>query len=115
MTWYLIGAIFLVGLWGLLRKPNMVKKVMALSIANSAIVLLFLYYGSSSGDTAPIETIPLQSEKLVDPLPQALMLTAIVVGVCILALALSLIYRLYLKFGTLDMREVERKAWKNDE
>ncbi|WP_321991101.1 sodium:proton antiporter [Marispirochaeta aestuarii] len=108
MVWFLIGAIFLVGLWGIMNKANMIKKVMALSIANSAVILLFIYYGSFSGDTAPIEGT---STRMVDPLPQALMLTAIVVGICVVALALVLVYRLYLKFGTLDMRRIEKKAW----
>jgi multicomponent Na+:H+ antiporter subunit C len=92
-----------------------VKKVMALSIANSAVILLFLQYGASSGTTAPIESIPVQAEAMSDPLPQALMLTAIVVGVCVMALALSLVYRLYRRFETLDIREIERKAWKEDD
>jgi len=109
MAWYLIGAIFLLGMWGLITKPNMVKKVMALSIANSAVIVLFVYHGSLSGNTAPIaggEGI------MVDPLPQALMLTAIVVGICVVSLALALIYRIYLRFRTLDMRRVEKEAWK---
>ncbi|MBN2050770.1 MAG: cation:proton antiporter subunit C [Spirochaetales bacterium] len=109
MTWYLIGGIFLLGMWGLLSKPNMVKKVMALSVSNSAIIIFFVYHGSLSGETAPIEG---GGGPMVDPLPQALMLTAIVVGICILALSLVLIYRLYLQFGSLDIREVEKKAWK---
>jgi multicomponent Na+:H+ antiporter subunit C len=112
MSWYLIGAIFLVGIWGIMARHNMVKKVMALSIANSAVMLLFVYQGALSGDTAPIEG---GAGTMADPLPQALMLTAIVVGVCVMALALVLVYRLYLKFGTLDIREVERKAWKLDD
>ncbi len=108
MIWALVCAIFLVGLWGVTHKANMVKKVMGLSIANSGIILLFVHYGSLSGTTAPIEG---SSRPMVDPLPQALMLTAIVVGVCVMALALVLVYRLYLRFGTLDMRSVERGAW----
>ncbi len=112
MSWYLIGAIFLVGIWGLLTQRNMVKKVMALSVANSGIIILFIYYGSLSGTTAPILAA---EEPMVDPLPQALMLTAIVVGVCIVALALALIYRLYLRFGTLDIEKIEREAWKLNE
>ena len=104
MAWYLIGMIFLLGLWGVMHKANMVKKVMGLSVANSAIILFFIYYGSLSGETAPIEG---SDKVMVDPVPQALMLTAIVVGVCVMALALVLIYRLYLKFGTLDMRKIE--------
>jgi multicomponent Na+:H+ antiporter subunit C len=109
MVWILIGAIFMVGLWGVVNRANMVKKIMGLSIANSGIILLFVYYGSLSGDTDPIEG---SGGNMVDPMPQALMLTAIVVGVCVMAMALVLVYRLYLKYGTLDMREVERKAWR---
>ena len=109
MVWGLIGAILMTGLWGVVNRANMIKKVMGLSIANSGIILLFVYYGSLSGETAPIEG---SGEVMVDPLPQALMLTAIVVGVCVMSLALVLVYRLYRKYGTLDMREVERRAWK---
>ena len=109
MAWILIGALFLVGIWGVTVKPNLVKKVMALSIANSAIVLLFVYYGSLSGTTAPI----IGAEgTMVDPLPQALMLTAIVVGICAVALALVLVYSLHRRYGTLDIRAIEKEAWK---
>jgi multicomponent Na+:H+ antiporter subunit C len=52
---------------------------------------------------------------MVDPLPQALMLTAIVVGVCVMALALVLVYRLYARFRTLDVREIEQRLWKGDD
>lgn len=113
MSWYLIGAIFLVGLWGVIAVPNLIKKVIALSVMNSAIILFFVFFGSLSGDTAPILTE--EGLRPVDPLPQALMLTAIVVGVCVVALALVLVYRLYLRHGTLDIREIERKVWKTDE
>lgn len=109
MAWYLIGTIFLVGIWGVISLPNLVKKVIGLSIANSAIILFFVYYGSLSGDTAPILTA--DTGRPVDPLPQALMLTAIVVGICVVTLALVLIYRLYRRFGTLDAREIERRVW----
>ncbi len=113
MAWYLIGAIFLAGVWGLIALPNLIKKVVALNIANSAIILFFIYFGSLSGDTAPIMGDGAGTP--VDPLPQALMLTAIVVGVCVVALALGLVYRLYTRYGTLDIREIERKVWKRDE
>ena len=89
MNWYLIGAIFVVGLWGVIAIPNLVKKIVALSLMNSAIILFFVSFGSLSGDTAPILTGTEGTP--VDPLPQALMLTAIVVGVCVVALALVLV------------------------
>ena len=108
MAWYLIAAIFVVGLWGVIADPHMIRKVIALSIANSAIIMLFVYFAAQSGDTAPILT---GEGTPVDPLPHALMLTAIVVGICIVALALVLVYRLYVRYGTLDMREIERRVW----
>ncbi len=112
MAWYLIGAIFLVGLWGVIAIPNLVRKVIALSVANSAIIMLFVYYASLSGDAAPILT---EVGTPVDPVPHALMLTAIVVGICIIALALALVYQLYLRYETLDMREIERRVWSENE
>ena len=54
LSWYLIGVIFLIGLWGLIAVRNLVKKVVALSIANSAVIMFFVYYASLSGTDAPI-------------------------------------------------------------
>ena len=54
MTWYLIGAIFLVGIWGIIAQRNLIKKILGLSIANSAIIMFFIYFGSLSGTGAPI-------------------------------------------------------------
>ncbi|MFP3959044.1 MAG: sodium:proton antiporter [Spirochaetaceae bacterium] len=117
MSEYLIGMVFLVGLWGLLSKPNIIKKIIALNIANSAIVMFFIHHGGRFGTTAPIHRAPeepLPAELMVDPLPQALMLTAIVVGICIIALGLALAVLLYRRFGTLDIRAIERETWRSD-
>ena len=77
LSWYLIGGIFLIGLWGLIAVRNLVKKVVALSIANSAVIMFFVYYASLSGTDAPIAGAGGVPD---DPLPHALMLRAIVVG-----------------------------------
>ena len=111
VSWYLIGVIFLIGLWGLIAVRNLVKKVVALSIANSAVIMFFVYYASLSGTDAPIVGgggVP------ADPLPHALMLTAIVVGVCVASLALVMVYVLYRRYGTLDMEELEGRVWGRD-
>ena len=133
VTWYLIGAVFAVGIWGVIAQRNVIKKIIALSIANSAIIMLFIYFGSRSGNTAPIltgalATVDSSGEAAtvnggaggghlvpVDPIPQALTLTAIVVGICVVALALVLVYRLYQRYGTLDATELEKMVWKRDE
>jgi multicomponent Na+:H+ antiporter subunit C len=89
-------------------QKNLVKKVFALSIQNSAIILLFIVEGSRIGDHAPI--LSEDRVRYVDPIPQALMLTAIVVGICVTALALALVYRLYQKYESLNVEEIQRKA-----
>ena len=104
----LIAALFVTGVSGLILSRNLIKKVIALGIINTAVIILFIYTGSLSGVLAPIITAG--EINIVDRLPQALMLTAIVVGLCIPALALALIYRLYRLYGTLDIREIEKKA-----
>lgn len=106
LRWYLAGGIFLVGLGGIFTNRRAVGKVIALNVLNSALVLFFILYGSHAGDTAPIlrgnGVVP------VDPLVQALMLTAIVVSVCVTALLLVLIQRIFDTTGTTDVSEIEK-------
>lgn len=109
----LVLLLLLVGMWGLLSKRNLIKKVIALSIINSAIVVLFLYGGAFSGTNAPILVEGITD--IVDPLPQALMLTAIVVGVSLTALALTLVYQLYQRYHTLDIAEIEQQIHQTHE
>jgi multicomponent Na+:H+ antiporter subunit C len=99
--------------WGLLQKRNLIKKIIALSIMNSGIVILFIYGGSLSGKNAPILVKGVSD--IVDPLPQALMLTAIVVGVCLTALALALVYKVYQHYHTLDIAQIETIIWQEYE
>jgi multicomponent Na+:H+ antiporter subunit C len=104
---YLILALFLLGVWGLVRKDNMIKKVIALSLVNSSLIVAFVYLGSLSGSTAPILLRGVKD--VVDPLPQALMLTAIVIGICLTALALVLVARIHRHYGTLNIRRIEQQ------
>lgn len=108
----LVFALFAVGLWGVFARRNLIKKVIALGILNTAVVLLFITLGSTSGADAPIVS-GVRGDP-VDPLPQALMLTAIVVGVCVTALGLALVERLYRLFGTTDIAQIERKVRDED-
>ena len=105
--------ILLLGTWGLIRKDNLIKKVIALNIVNSTIIIFFIYLGSLSGNTAPI--VLKNVAEMVDPLPQALMLTAIVIGISVTALALTLIAKIYRYFGTLDIRRIEKALKKESE
>lgn len=113
MAFHLIVVLFLLGVWGMIGKRNIIKKVIGLSILNSSVVILFVYLGSVSGTQAPILVEGVRDP--VDPLPQALMLTAIVVGICITSLSLALVYVIYRRFGSLDIRIIEKKIRDFDE
>lgn len=104
----LVLALFMLGTYGLAAKRNLIKKVYALAIQNSAVVLLFVLEGSRIGSYAPL--LDGGPDRLfVDPVPQALMLTAIVVGLCVSAMALAIAYRLHRAHGTLDSEELRRR------
>lgn len=107
MAGYIILLLFLLAVAGLLLIDDLVRKVIALNILSSSVVVLFAYLGAREGSMAPIllENV----EDIVDPLPQALMLTAIVIGICLTALALALIIRIHGTYGTTSLRSLEEK------
>lgn len=107
MNEMLIYLIFITGLFAVVFVKNIIKKIFGLGIMNSAVVLLFIVRGAEIGDEAPI--LEKSVSNVVDPIPQALMLTAIVISVCITALALGLAYNLYLKYHTFDIDKLRDK------
>ncbi len=107
---YYFGAISLVliGLYAVLVKKNVLKMLIGLSIMESGVNLLLVSVGYISGRSAPILSEGIGPKQAVDPIPQALVLTAIVIGVATTALALSAAIILYEKYGTLNVEEIRR-------
>ncbi len=103
----LLLLLFLVGFWGILARKNIIHKIFGLTLMNSAAVMLFVIEGARIGAHTPIMEAGI--EDVVDPIPQALMLTAIVIGVCITALALALAYRLYSATGSLHIDTIRNR------
>jgi len=105
--------VFLIGLYGVMSKNNLIKKIMGLTIMNGSIVLFFISIGYKEAGLAPIlekgTTSAIPTTILVDPLPQALMLTAIVIGISVTALALALIVKIYAKYKTLDIQQLSKE------
>ncbi len=99
--------LLLIGFWGILGKRNIIKKIYGLTVMNGTVVILFVLEGAQIGSRSPILTGG-GSGPVADPLPQALMLTAIVIGVCITAFSLALAYRLYRAAGSFDIDEIRR-------
>lgn len=101
--------LFLVGLYGILVKRNIIKLVIGLMIMEYAINLFFVLVGYRSGGTAPIISENMTAGAvLVDPLPQALVLTAIVIGLGTTALLVSFAVRIYEKYDTFDIRKIRK-------
>lgn len=98
------------GLYCIVTKYNLVKTVIGLSIADYGANLLIISIGFNPGGTAPIftwnELNP--SSFFVDPIPQALTLTSIVIGACVTAMSLALVIKLEEQYGTVDTREIRR-------
>jgi multicomponent Na+:H+ antiporter subunit C len=103
MTLY-AGAIGLIaiGIAGIVISKNLFRILLALVIAEAGANMMLVLAGFRFDAIAPIVTG--QSAQMVDPVPQAMVLTAIVIGVGIQALALGLIIQVYKSYGTLDMR-----------
>ncbi len=98
--------LMLIGLYALIAKQNLVKKIIGLNIFQTAIFLFYISFAEVRGGTAPIYTAEGVHALYVNPLPHVLILTAIVVGVSVTAVALSLIVRIYEEYGVLDEDEL---------
>ena len=103
----LIFLLFLIGFSAIVAMGNIIKKIFGLNLMNAAVVLLFILEGSRIGSQAPILDDGITH--MVDPIPQALMLTAIVIGVCVSALSLALAVRLYQATGSLDIDVITKR------
>ncbi|WP_100642834.1 cation:proton antiporter subunit C [Alteromonas facilis] len=107
INYWLIIAVMMVGLYTLMSRSNMIKKMAGLAVFQTAVILFYVSLGKVDGGTAPIvaEGFTVYS----NPLPQVLMLTAIVVGVATTALGFALIIRIKEAYGTIEEDEVLQK------
>ncbi len=99
----LVLVLLAIGLYGVLAKTDLVKKVIGLTIFSTAIYLFFIEGSLQEGGTAPVIDARGSDPALyVDPVPHLLILTAIVVGVGVVGVALALLVRIYRVHGTFD-------------
>jgi len=92
------------GLFIVIARGNLVKKLVGLSIFQTSVYLLYIAPGKLIGGTAPI--VAPQFQVYSNPLPHVLILTAIVVGVATLALGLALVVRLKEAYGSVEEDEI---------
>lgn len=113
MIYYITSVLLiLIGMYAVLVKRNLVKIVIGLTIIDAGVHLLLIAIGYVKDATAPIFSMDsLTADKMVDPVPQALVLTAIVIGLGVTAVALALVIRLYDHHKTLDIDKIRKLKW----
>ena len=115
MNYWLFVVLMMTGLYIVVARGNLLKKIVGLNIFQAAVFMLYISMGKISGGTAPIATGN-PDEIYSNPLPHVLILTAIVVGIATTSLGLALIVRINESYGTIEEDEIlELDRIKSDE
>jgi multicomponent Na+:H+ antiporter subunit C len=107
--------LILIGLWGMLTQRNMIRMIIGFSLTDTGIHMVMVSIGYVTGGTAPIinDAVPMADavNRVVDPVPSALVLTAIVIGLGVTAVMLSYAVRIYKSRNTLMIDECTESKW----
>lgn len=101
---WVVIALMMIGLYIVITRSNLVKKLIGLNIFQTSVFFFYISVGKVEGGTAPIFSTP--DAVYSNPLPHVLILTAIVVGIATLALALSLVVRLEQAYGSVEEEDI---------
>ena len=105
-NYWIVIIMMVTGLYIVMSRENLIKKMMGLNIFQVSVILFYISMGKVQGGTAPIIVEGAQNVVYSNPLPQVLMLTAIVVGVATTAVGLSLAVRIGEAYGSLEERDI---------
>ena len=103
----------MIGLYTMISKNNFVKKIIGMNIFQTAVILFFISLGAKKDATIPIiahgyaaDSHAVRAADFINPLPHVLMLTAIVVAVATLGVALALVVKVFQQYQTLEEDEI---------
>ena len=112
-NYVIVVILMMIGLWSMLAQKNLIKKCIGMAIFQTGIILFFISIGAKDNALIPIlteaanHTYPISDvSKVANPLTQILMLTAIVVGVATLGVALALAQKVYQQHSSFDEDEI---------
>ena len=113
-NYWIYVLLMMIGLYGVIAKPNLIKQAIALGLFQTGIFLYYISMAVIDGGTAPVwTTIEHGAQKFEgpydNPLPHVLILTAIVVGVATMALGLALVVRINEAYGSIEEEEIVEK------
>jgi multicomponent Na+:H+ antiporter subunit C len=100
--------LFSIGLFCVVRKRNIVKIIIGIGIMEYAVNLLFILIGYRKNGRSPIFATDQAVKNMVDPLPQAVVLTSIVIGLSVTLLLVAVAIRIYERYGTFDITKINR-------
>ena len=101
--------LMMIGFYTMIRKNNMVKKLIGMNIFQTAIILFYISIGAKRGGAIPVvdpATAEVVARDIVNPLPHVLMLTAIVVSVSVTGVALATMLKIYKAYGSIDEDQI---------
>jgi len=113
-NYWIYIVLMMIGLYGIIVKKNLVKKIIGLNILQTAVILFYISVGAKEKATIPIiehghdhaAHTTVSAAHYINPLPHVLMLTAIVVAVATLGVALALAIRIHQRYYTLEENEI---------
>ena len=106
-NYWIVIILMMTGFYIVIAYDNLIKKVVGLNIFQTSVIIMYVSMGKVPGGAAPIITEGV--EIYSNPLPHVLMLTAIVVGVAITALALALVVRINETYGSVEEDEIHEQ------
>jgi len=106
-NYWVFAVLLMIGFYAVIANTNLIKKLIGLSIFQAAVFLLYITMGKISGGTAPILPKGVSDAVYSNPLPQVLILTAIVVGISTTALGLGVVVRIKEEYGSIDERDIQ--------
>ncbi len=105
--YWVFAILLMIGFYAVVAKFNLIKKLIGLSLFQAAVFLLYITMGKVDGGTAPIFQSASETTVFSNPLPQVLILTAIVVGISTIALALGIVVRIKEEYGSIEEHEIQ--------
>jgi multicomponent Na+:H+ antiporter subunit C len=108
ITYLLCLVLFSIGLYCVLRKRNIIKIIIGIGILEYAVNLFFVLIGYRTEGRSPIFARDQMIGNMVDPLPQAVVLTSIVIGLSAMLLLVAMGIRIYDRYGTFDITKINK-------
>ena len=113
LNYWIYILLMMIGLYAMIVKNNLVKKIIGMNILQTAVILFYISIGAKHNSTIPIiehahgaGDHAVSAVNYINPLPHVLMLTAIVVAVATLGVALALVIKLHQRYNTLEEDEI---------